>query len=89
MTKKQNIIVFCETAINQLRQSSNFGEDYCNLKMKFFRQFQNPFIFSTRFGANFFEEILALLRSNSYVVPSAGEKLGEYDLNVNKWINQL
>lgn len=80
---------FCELAISELDCSRNYGEDFCFLKMEFFRRFQNGTVFSTRFGADFFQEMLALLNSSAYIVAAKNEKLGEYDQNINVWLKKI
>ena len=84
-----NESAFCSEAIKILSQSPHFGDDFCRLKIEFFRKFQNGIVFSTRFGAKFFEDVLDLIESKKYIVPEPGTTLGEYDKNINKWLKTL
>jgi hypothetical protein len=81
---------YCQNAIARLATLSGqaYGEAWCNMKMEFHRLFQGGLIFSTRFGAAFFEETLGHLERKETLKPFAGEPLGEYDANFNKWIKK-
>lgn len=75
------IINYCENAQFILQHSSNYGHAFCELKMDFYKKYQRGIVFSTRFGAEFFDCILDLLRTRTYISAN-----GEYDLNINKWL---
>jgi hypothetical protein len=87
---KAKIITFCELAQTFLEDGK---EDFANLfvrfKLNFFKLYQNGFIFSTRFGADFFTEVARRVRNNEPIKPEPGQKLGEYDANFNKWLDAL
>lgn len=76
-----HIIAYCKIAQHLLNNSSNFGADFCNYKQDFFRKYQRGIVFSTRFGADFFESIIELLTKREYLTAQ-----GEYDHNINKWL---
>lgn len=85
----KDIIQFLGVAIETLSKSSRFAEDYVELKREFFIKYQTPFIFSTRFGAEFFAELHKYLSNGQYLKPDPGQTLGEYDDNVNKWLRKI
>lgn len=66
-----------------------FAETFVKLKMDFFRSYQNGMIFSTRFGADFFQEVRRRIIENEPIKAIVGEKLGEYDENFNRWLKNL
>ena len=78
---------FCKNVIQLLESSSDFAGDYVRFKTQFFKLYQNGRIFSTRFGANFFEETLEHLTNKTFVIASDG-KLGEYDVNFNAFLKE-
>lgn len=49
-------------------------------------EYQKGYVFSTRFGADFFSLTLQHILNNQPIVPEKGEKLGEYDKNFNEWM---
>jgi hypothetical protein len=79
-----HIIAYCKIAQHFLKQSSNFGEDFCRYKQHFFTKYQRGIVFSTRFGADFFDCIIELLQKRA-LIPSNGE----YDNNINKWLEMV
>ena len=89
MNDLNKIISFCTEAIKILNNSNNFGRDYVYLKILFFNQFQNRLVFSTRFGADFFEEVLIRIKEKQIIIPEKGFPLGEYDKNFNQWLLKL
>ena len=83
------LYLFVASACETLQHSSNFAEDYCNLKMEFFRLFQDNLVFSTRFGADFFTEVRHYLECSEKLKPlEKGGVLGEYDKNFNTWLDK-
>ena len=54
--------------------------------MSFYRKHQHPFVFSTRFGADFFDELRKAVEYNYFIQPAPGEVLSEYDKNFNTWL---
>lgn len=54
--------------------------------MQFLQLYHPGVIFSTRFGADFFEETLDHLYTGKLLT---GDPLGEYDRNFNKWLFAL
>ena len=87
--KIEEIKQFVEAAIIGLRESKNFAQDYCNLKMEFFRTFQDNLVFSTRFGADFFNEVKAHLDNPGLNLKPIDKVLGEYDKNFNLWLDKV
>ena len=81
-----HIIIALNECVRCLKNSKNFGEDFVRLKRLFFKDYQKGYVFSTRFGADFFSLTLEHLLSNQPIVPEKGEKLGEYDKNFNEWM---
>lgn len=63
-----------------------WAEVFVELKMEFCRKNQMGFIFSTRFGADFFIECKNWILRNDFLIPENGEKLGDYDKNFNSWL---
>lgn len=59
---------------------------FVELKMNFYRHYQHSFIFSTRFGADFFDELKSRILYNYPILPLPGETLGECDKNFNIWL---
>ena len=86
---KSNIISFCEQANLELKNSKDFAVTYVNLRIEFFHKFNKGFIFSTRFGAEFFEEVLDRVVNNIPIKSDKGEKIGEYDINFNTWLKGI
>jgi len=84
-----NDIIFCSDAMKLLSQSQQYAVDYVKLKREFYIRFQSPFIFSTRFGAEFFHEVYKYLLNGENLKPEPNCKLGEYDDNFNKWLNKV
>jgi hypothetical protein len=76
-------------AIATLEKSSNFGRDFCRLKQDFFRKHQRGFVFSTRFGASFFESVRHYVITGEQLAPPPGEKQGDFDRNFNIWLKQV
>ena len=84
-----DIIKFCEETIEILKESDDFAVDYVRRKIEFFHKFQTPFIFSTRFGAEFFHQVHKYLVTEQNLKPDPGQILGEYDDNFNKWLKKV
>lgn len=85
-----SVIEYLQNCIKQLSECSakEFGDLYANLKIDFFRKYQKGYIFSTRFGADFFEKCLQWIKGSGHLQPeNPKEKLGEYDINFNKWLD--
>jgi hypothetical protein len=80
------IVSSVENAIELLNKSPNFAVDFVRLKMEFFRNFQTPLIFSTRFGAEFFDTTAYHLRTKTPLRANVGEILGDYDVKFNKFL---
>lgn len=76
---------FCILALEALAVSNNYGEDWVNFRIDFCRKFPHD-LWSTRFGMDFFREVSSRLESGELIKSERGEKLGEYDLNFNKWL---
>lgn len=76
---------FLTNVLESLKVSSNYGRDWVNFRIDFCRQFPHD-LWSTRFGMDFFKEVLGRLESGEPIKSERGEKLGEYDLNFNKWL---
>lgn len=84
-----NPLIYCQEALQTLANvpSTRWAITFVKLKMEFTRRFSNGFIFSTRFGADFFQTTEEHLRLNTRLKPEKGEALGEYDLSYNKWLD--
>jgi hypothetical protein len=74
-------------AVIQLRQSQAFATEYVRLKAEFFHRFQGGMVFSTRFGAEFFEEVKAFLENPKQRLQPVDGILGEFDRNFNRWLD--
>lgn len=84
-----NPSIFAKRAIDTLSNSTDWAADFVRLRMDFFREYQNGYIFSTRVtGADFFENVLDYLSSDRYLSPELGTKLSEYDKNFNAWLKE-
>lgn len=79
---------FCLFAIDILNtlKGEQYGKMWCEFKMAFCKQYQKGLIFSTRFGADFFEETLNYLNSKDFLKAFPGQELGVYDKNFNEWL---
>lgn len=66
--------------------AKQWAETFVLLRMRFYREHSNGYIFSTRFGASFFDEVEEFLSNNKFLQPENGQKLGEYDENFNRWL---
>lgn len=58
-----------------------WAELFVQLKLEFFRDYQLGCVFSTQFGADFFEECYNWIRRNDFLPPN-----GEYDKVFNAWL---
>ena len=67
----------------------DWAKHFVNLKMKFFKLCQSELVFSTRFGADFFKDVLYHVSTGTPLTPEKGKQLGEYDLNFNMWLKKL
>jgi len=63
-----------------------WAKTFVELRMNFYREYQHPFVFSTRFGADFFDELRKAFERNHFIQPAPGEILSEYDKNFNVWL---
>jgi len=88
---KESIVAYCAEACKALERSSNFAQTYVDLKQDFFNKFQAPYVFSTTFGAAFFEEIHFRLQHNKPLTKEelGVKQLGEYDKNFNIWLTNI
>ena len=84
--EKSKIIQYCNEAVTRLQQTKTFGAVFVQLRMDFHLQFCRGFIFSTRFGASFFEDVLHHVETGTGIKQ---EQLGEFDLNFNKWLKGI
>ena len=86
-----NALTFCRDAMSRLGEvaPSSYGRTWVRLRMEFHNAFCGEFIFSTRFGADFFEETTVFLEGDSFLKPVPGEKLGEYDQQFNTWLRLI
>jgi hypothetical protein len=66
--------------------AKQWAETFVYLRMRFCREHSNGYIFSTRFGAAFFDEVEEFLSNNKSLQSENGQKLGEYDENFNRWL---
>ena len=81
--------IFAMRAIAALSISTDWAADFVRLRMEFFHEYQNGYIFSTRVtGADFFENVFDYLGSDCYLSPELGVKLSEYDKNFNAWLKE-
>ena len=70
-----------------------WAELWVNLRMDFHRKYCMGLIFSTRLSAEFFTITEAFLQNDEFLKvdrdeAAKGLKLGEYDVNYNKWLTQ-
>jgi hypothetical protein len=87
--RTQNSIEYIEQALTLLSplQGMAWAEEWVRLRMDFHRQYSGGLIFSTRIGADFFQETLRFLGNDELLKPlEKGAKLGEYDANYNTWL---
>lgn len=77
--------------LNVLAQTSTkeWAKTFVELRIQFYRKHQHPFVFSTRFGADFFEELRKAILNNQPIQPAPGEVLSEYDKNFNAWLKNV
>ena len=66
--------------------SSLWAKRWVDFRMDFTRRYSNGYIFSTRFGIDFFQEIESFLLGEKFLTPPKGESLSEYDRNFNMWL---
>jgi len=59
---------------------------WVKLRMNFARKYTGDYLFSTRFGIDFFQEIESFLLGEKFLTPPKGESLSEYDRNFNTWL---
>jgi len=83
-----NTLKFIRSAQTELlaTPAKQWAETFVRLRMRFCREHSNGYIFSTRFGASFFDEVADLLVSGKNLQPEKDQKLGEYDENFNRWL---
>lgn len=67
---------------------NEWAAKYVELKMNFFRRYQNGLIFSTTFGADFFNSVRSHILNDEPLKASGGE-LGDYDKNFNFWLKSI
>lgn len=91
MNNKSTIISRLKENIQylSLANSKIWATTFVKLKMEFFMEFQNGYIFDTSFGANFFEELLNLLENDKCRKADNGGQLGEYAKNCNNWLKLI
>jgi len=75
----------CQKVLAQT-PTGEWAKTFVELRINFYRNYQHPFVFSTRFGASFFDELQRAVDYNYFIQPSQGEILSEYDENFNKWL---
>lgn len=78
----------CQSVLAQT-PIGEWAKTFVELRMNFYRNYQHPFIFSTRFGADFFDELQKAFEKNHPIQPEPGEILGEYDKNFNVWLKTV
>lgn len=80
---------YCQQALKILSTTplNQWAVTFVNLKMQFSRTFTQGYIFSTRFGADFFQITEEHLRMNTQLKPDSGNELGVYDKNYNRWLS--
>ena len=81
-----SLLKAAQDAVAELTNSVQFGADFVRLKLQFATIHQDGFIFSTRFGADFFAEVSNRLQTGELIKAEPGQKLGEYDKNFNNWL---
>ena len=96
---RQAVYLYVTSACDTLRHSRNFAEDYVRLKTEFFHLFQwitnqqgktEYLVFSTRYGADFFEEIRNHIERDKGILPDPESGiLGEWDKNFNLWLKSF
>ena len=72
---------FAKRAVQQLKTSNTYGEDFVKLHVLFFNRYQNGLIFSTNITASYFENIIYWLPRIDFIPVN-----GEYDRNFNDWL---
>lgn len=88
---KQPVLDFLHSSIQLLAAlpRDQWAEMFVTLRMAFSRCHSKGFIFSTRFGSDFFTEVHDRVTNNKPLVSDTKEPLGEYDLNFNRWLKTL
>lgn len=83
-----NPLQFIRTAKLMLAEceSSLWASLWVDLRMNFARKYTNGYLFSTKFGIDFFQEVEFFLLGEKFLEPQKGESLSEYDKNFNKWL---
>ena len=86
-----NPLMFIQQARIMLMLASRkqWSRTYVELRMKFAREYNLGYIFSTRFGAYFFDEVEQYLLNRNFIQAEKGQQLGEYDKNFNDWLKQV
>jgi len=69
--------------------TGEWAKTFVDLKMSFYRKYQHPYIFSTKFGADFFEELQEAVENNKFIYPNQNEILSDCDKNFNIWLKQV
>ena len=83
--------VYCKRAIDTLKDSTSFAEDYVRLKMEFFYEYQMNMVFPL-LGVEFFEVVSYWLSRGDFMVAPKefynGKpiELSEYEKNFNAWL---
>lgn len=75
----------CQSVLAQT-PIGEWAKTFVELRINFYRKYQHPLVFSTRFGANFFDELRNAVENNQSIQPAPGEILSEYDKNFNAWL---
>ena len=84
-----NVYLYACDACHTLRGAKDFAAEFVRLRMEFFRTFQNGLVFSTRFGADFFDEIKVALETGKKIPHDQSGILGDYDKNFNRWLDEV
>jgi hypothetical protein len=81
-------LVYVNDVLNKLdkHEGKDWAYWFVEYLMDFSRKYTKGYLFSTRFGGSFFEEIQGYLTSNAFIEPEKGITLGEYDKNFNAWL---
>ena len=85
-------LLYVEMALATLSglRGEAWAKAFVEQRMNFHRQCSNGYVFSTRFGSDFFTEAKTYLLNNKLLTPEhGGTVLGEYDKNFNEWLNTL
>jgi len=78
---------YCLLVLKKLKDCSikDYSCIWVNSRMEFCRTYCKGFIFSNRFGLDFFEKVAYWLSQDDYLY---FDKMSEYDKNFNRWLKQ-